>query len=245
MFSAIVSWDAAVRDFFGSMGWPLESIFRLVLAAIAGGLVGLDRELRGREAGFRTNILVCLGSALVMLVSTHFAVRTWPHAPGININIDPARIAYGVMTGIGFLGAGTIVHSGGIVRGLTTAAGMWCVAAIGLSVGFGLYVLAAAAVLLVVMALWILDYVEEALPKRHDCTLKLRVPYRVNCLDLTVNHMREMGLHVHHATFERREDAPTAMITLHVAFPNKRSYYEFEKRLAGETQYQLASTEEL
>src|SRR5256885_15963979 len=102
----LASWAAAL----GPTG---EGFLRLFLAAIAGGLVGLERELRGRQAGFRTYLLVCLGSALVMIVSTEFGVHHWTaQTPnqGVNINVDPARIAYGVMTGIGFLGAGVIGH---------------------------------------------------------------------------------------------------------------------------------------
>src|SRR5438046_2452662 len=135
-------------------GWPIDALLRLVLAMIAGGLVGLEREMRGRQAGFRTNLLVCLGSALVMLVSNSVALAIW-HTPAerININIDPARIAYGVMTGIGFLGAGAIVKSGTSVRGLTTAAGLWCVAAIGLAAGFGMYLIVFMATALVLLAL--------------------------------------------------------------------------------------------
>src|SRR5438094_10626683 len=99
-----------------SLGFTGEALLRLLLSAVAGGLIGLERELRGRQAGFRTNLLVCLGSALVMLVSVSFASKDWPHRSGVNINIDPARIAYGVMTGVGILGAGTIVQARGAVR---------------------------------------------------------------------------------------------------------------------------------
>src|SRR5439155_4519930 len=111
--------DSAIRAWGEQFNWPAEPIVRLLLAAVAGGLVGLERELRGRQAGFRTNLLVCMGSALTMLVSIHFALRPWQSQVGININIDPARIAYGVMTGVGFLGAGTILQQGGAIRGLT------------------------------------------------------------------------------------------------------------------------------
>src|SRR4051812_9983920 len=89
------------------LGWPLEAFAGLLLAALAGGMVGLERELRGRQAGFRTNILVAVGSCLVMIVSNRLAEKGWPSPgkPGVGITVDPGRIAYGVMTGIGFLGA--------------------------------------------------------------------------------------------------------------------------------------------
>jgi len=85
-----------------------------------------------------------------MIVSITFAHRPWPIPEGVNVNIDPARIAYGVMTGIGFLGAGTIIKQGAGVRGLTTAAAMWCVAAVGMAAGFGMYTLTAIATVMIV-----------------------------------------------------------------------------------------------
>src|SRR3954469_25305317 len=92
--------DQSIASFAASLGPTGEAFFRLTLAAIAGGLVGLEREVRGRQAGFRTNLLVCVGSCLTMIVSLQFAIHHWqPQTEnrGININIDPARIAYGVM----------------------------------------------------------------------------------------------------------------------------------------------------
>src|SRR5437763_9543341 len=135
------SLDASLHNFLSSGSWITEAIVRLALAGLAGGAIGVEREVRGRIAGFRTNLLVCLGSALVMIVSTRmpFTDQWSTHPPGVVINSDPARIAYGVMTGIGFLGAGAILHERGFVRGLTTAAALWCVTAIGLAFGFGLY----------------------------------------------------------------------------------------------------------
>src|SRR5262245_47624522 len=99
LFSLLDNWDAQIHTWAAALGWPGEGLLRLCLAVIAGGVVGLDREVRGRQAGFRTNMLVCLGSALVMVVSLQFAVQSWRHDPGFNINIDPARVAYGVMGG--------------------------------------------------------------------------------------------------------------------------------------------------
>src|SRR5436305_14108047 len=96
--------DQSVAAWAAGLGTTGEAWLRLLLAAIAGGLVGLERELRGRQAGFRTNLLVCLGSALTMIVSLNFATHQWsPQGPGVNVTADPARVAYGVMTGVGFL----------------------------------------------------------------------------------------------------------------------------------------------
>ena len=110
----------------------LVTAFRLVLALILGSVIGLERERKGGMAGLRTHILVCLGSSLIMLTSIHI-YNTFHEGAAV----DPARIAAGVVTGIGFLGAGTIIRSAEGVRGLTTAASVWVSAAIGLAVGCG------------------------------------------------------------------------------------------------------------
>lgn len=112
-----------------------EIIFKLALAAILGGLIGLERESLSRPAGLRTYTLVCVGSALAMVVSLDMYFQYYQ-----TVNADPGRIAAQVVSGIGFLGAGTIMREGATVRGLTTAAGLWVVACIGLAVGAGLYI---------------------------------------------------------------------------------------------------------
>lgn len=119
--------------------WQWQALLRMVLCVVIGGAVGLEREYHGRAAGFRTHILVCLGCCVVMLASTHF-VRLYDHLDAQSVvRLDPARLAYGVVTGIGFLGAGVIMRTKGAVHGLTTAASLWTVAALGLSMGLGMY----------------------------------------------------------------------------------------------------------
>jgi putative Mg2+ transporter-C (MgtC) family protein len=129
----------------------VELISRLVLAAALGSVIGFERERLSWAAGLRTHMLVCVGSALIMIVSAYgFAdVLTSDH-----VVLDPSRIAAQVVSGIGFLGAGSILLRGEIVRGLTTAASLWSVAAIGLAVGGGLYTasIAATAIILVILA---------------------------------------------------------------------------------------------
>jgi putative Mg2+ transporter-C (MgtC) family protein len=110
----------------------------LLVATIAGGLIGLERTYHGRPAGFRTHTLVCVASSLLMLVTMYHA-RLFAGAPPDTVRIDPTRMAQGVMTGIGFLGAGVIVREGLTVRGLTTAASIWITAAIGILAGIGFY----------------------------------------------------------------------------------------------------------
>jgi putative Mg2+ transporter-C (MgtC) family protein len=117
--------------------WDATVFLRLVVAVLLGGAIGYEREVGGKPAGLRTHALVCLGATLFMLVS----VRSPDFFPGSG-PVDPGRIAAQVVTGVGFLGAGTILRAGGSVRGLTTAASIWAVAAIGLAVGVGYYITA-------------------------------------------------------------------------------------------------------
>ncbi len=128
-----------------------EIIFRLILAIILGGVIGMERESRHRPAGFRTHILVCLGSATIMVMSELMFTK---YQAKFGITFDPTRIAAQVVSGIGFLGAGTIIHYGSNVRGLTTAASLWAMSAIGLAVGAGFYFLAIAAVIIICIVLF-------------------------------------------------------------------------------------------
>ncbi|MBS4031133.1 MAG: MgtC/SapB family protein [Clostridiales bacterium] len=137
----------------------VDLIIRLLLAGVLGGLVGYERERHNRPAGLRTHILVCLGSSLVMIVSVA------GFGGGMGASGDQARIAAQVVSGIGFLGAGTIMRQGSAVRGLTTAASLWVVAAIGLATGIGLYVAAVATTILVLLSLYLLSGVEEYLAR--------------------------------------------------------------------------------
>ncbi len=125
-----------------------EVFLRLLLAALFGGLVGWEREIAGRAAGFRTHILVSMGAALVMLTSIEL-FRQY----GERTDVDPTRMAAQVVSGIGFLGAGTIIRSGTAVRGLTTAASLWVVAAVGMAAGCGFWKAAAMATALVLVGL--------------------------------------------------------------------------------------------
>ena len=125
------------------MNPDLEMVLRLLLATALGGVIGFQRERSGKEAGLRTNMLICLGSALLTVLSIYAFSGS-----------DPARIAASIATGIGFIGAGVILHrSGGVVLGLTSAATIWTVAAIGMAAGAGMYYVAPAATVLALIIL--------------------------------------------------------------------------------------------
>lgn len=140
-----------------------EIIIRLVLSVILSGLIGLERQIHRRTAGLRTHILVCLGSSLIMLTSLHIFDIYKNIVP-----LDPARIAAGVITGIGFLGAGAIIREREGVKGLTTAASLWVSAAIGLAVGCGFYSAALVTTVLTLGALLFLRYAEGVIFGKED-----------------------------------------------------------------------------
>jgi len=135
-----------------SMTWS-EELLRVVVAAGLGGLVGLERELREREAGFRTHLLVSVGSCLFTLVSA-YGFHEFLVGGGSIVRADPTRIAAQIVTGIGFLGAGAIIRQGFSVRGLTTTETLWVVAAIGMASGAGYYSAAVITTALVLISLW-------------------------------------------------------------------------------------------
>ena len=142
---------------------PLHLTIRLVLALVIGGLIGFERERSGSAAGFRTHILVCIGSTLIMLLSM-YGFSAFVNEP--NVRMDPARLAAQVISGIGFLGAGTILRTGLSITGLTTAASLWVVAAIGLAIGAGFYYPAVLATWIVIISLWVLSKLEKRMVKR-------------------------------------------------------------------------------
>ena len=146
---------------------------RLLLALLAGGIIGLERAIHGREAGFRTHTLVCVSSSLLMLLMA-FQWQLIPHEYIDTIRTDPTRMAQGIMTGIGFLGAGVIIKEGLTVRGLTTAASIWMTAAIGIVIGLGFYEPALYATLITVITLSMFRWVESKIPSMKYAQLSVR-----------------------------------------------------------------------
>ena len=147
-----------------SLSWE-EVLLRLVVAALLGGALGFERELREREAGLRTHLLVCVGSALFTIASA-YGFRDFLVSGGNVIRADQTRIAAQIVTGIGFLGAGAIIRQGVAVRGLTTAATLWVVAAIGIAAGAGYYSAAVITTVVALVSLWPLRLVAHRVVRR-------------------------------------------------------------------------------
>ena len=146
-----------------SDGVYLDIALRLIASLVIGGLIELERSYHGRPAGFRTHALVCLSTSLLMLV-TVYETRWFPSVAQGRISLDPTRMAQGIMTGIGFLGAGTIMKEGLSVRGLTTAASIWITAAIGILLGIGFYFPALLATVLTLGTLSVFRWIENRMP---------------------------------------------------------------------------------
>src|SRR5215475_2853576 len=139
---------------------------KLVLAAILGGIIGIEREIRDKPAGLRTNILICVGSTLFMSISTRVTEL---------LGGDPTRNGAQIITGIGFLGAGAVLHSHGFVMGLTTAATIWVVAGVGMALGSGMYMVAVFATLMSLATLYFLSFVEDKIQGRKSYSYALVV----------------------------------------------------------------------
>lgn len=167
-------------------------LVRLLLSVLMGGLIGFEREQNNHPAGFRTHILVCLGSSLIMLLSIYgfsdFIGET-------NVRLDPARLATAVITGIGFLGAGTILFTGKSITGLTTAASLWVVAAMGLAIGAGFYFAAITVTCLVLIILWMFNKVERRfLQSKQIRTLTIQATAREDILDNVCNRLNDFTI---------------------------------------------------
>lgn len=177
----------------------LELLLQLALAVLLGGAIGLERELAGKPAGLRTNILICVGAMLFTLMSIQLAFEGPGHG-------DPTRVAAQIATGVGFIGAGTILHARGAVTGLTSAATIWVVAAIGMAVGAGKYVEALGTALLVMLVLYGLGYVERLVGRHATRThLVIHAKPETQALEELETAVRRTGLDVV-ATQSRREN---------------------------------------
>lgn len=181
-----------------------EMLIRLALAAILGASVGLERERKERAAGLRTHMMVCIGSALAMLVSTYgFAdVLGTP-----NVSLDPSRVAAQVISGIGFIGGGTILFlRQNIVKGLTTASGLWTVAAIGLAAGGGMYLAAFVTTLFAIFILWMLHPVERRFSRRFQTkAIRLTVDDKAKSAEVVNKIIQNDNLDVQSCNVDRHD----------------------------------------
>jgi len=196
---------------------PEIMVFRLLLAAVLGGIIGWERERKNKQAGLKTHLLVAVGSALIMLTSIYgFGNELLDHP---NARFDPARLAAQVVSGIGFLGAGAILRrSDNVISGLTTAATLWIVAAIGLSVGCGFYWPAVVTIIIIIFIVSIINKLESKLILfRKNGTLKIVMSNRPKSVDVITSMLQREKMVVEQMSV--REEMETGN--------NKQIYMDF------------------
>ncbi|GLI18726.1 MULTISPECIES: MgtC/SapB family protein [Tepidanaerobacter] len=203
-----------------------ELTIRLVLSLVLGGIIGLERETTNKPAGFRTHILVCMGSAVIMLTSififSQFQGKT---------NVDPTRIPAQVVSGIGFLGAGTIIREGASVKGLTTAASLWAVSAIGLAIGAGFYYGATLATFMMLLTLVTFNKLDQLiLKKRFLQMLFVVIDDSPGQLGKIGSCLGEMNISIRNIKMESL-DENRLMITLMIPKINRLEFEEIKQKL--------------
>lgn len=211
----------------------VQMILRLLLATVLGGLIGLERERGDRPAGLRTHTLVCVGSALFTLVSIFGFGDTTPIHGTIDdmgARRDSARIAAQVVSGIGFLGAGTIIRDGISIKGLTTAASLWMVSAIGLAVGSGMYIVSTAGTFIALFILVFLHSWEEERGTKH-CFLHISAMLRPNVAHLICDYVRKKGVKIKNINITNTDKDSTLEIELYIKYNVKINLNEVIKGL--------------
>jgi putative Mg2+ transporter-C (MgtC) family protein len=204
-----------------------EVVLRLGAAAVLGASIGAEREYHGRAAGLRTQLLVALGSCLAMIVSLNFAkVFGWESATTA-LRVDPARVAYGIMSGIGFLGAGAIIRYGTGIRGLTTAASLWCTAAVGLACGFGMFTVSVVTAGIVLFALLVMSRIDHLIPSRKYKTVVVCLPSVPGTVDQLREILDRYGVRIVDTEVARDNNAKQDRLTLHVSISSRVKKVDF------------------
>ena len=217
----------AILDMLKQSPLDMEHFVRLVAAVILGGFIGLERELRDKPAGFRTIVLICVGACLFTIVSQVMGGPDW----------NSTRIAAQIVTGIGFLGAGAILRDRRAVLGLTTAATIWAVAAIGMAAGFGLLVLAILGTVTILVALFAFDVIEHWIGAYRDIQEHhFSAPNTDDAMDRVQAMFKEVNLQARKRTCYEEDDR----LVFHVrAMGAKANHERLRKSLAGSEEYKL------
>ena len=189
--------------------FEVQLLIRLLLATLLGGLIGLERELHGRPAGFRTHLMVALGAALYMGISIHFYQEYGGMSGNLAVRVDPGRVAAQIVVGIGFLGAGAIIRENASVRGLTTAACLWVAAAIGTACGAGMLLIAVMVTAISLISLLVLKRVEEGLNRDTYQQVTVVSGYHEGLSERITQVVRDCGSDLMESGVERDVEAGT------------------------------------
>jgi putative Mg2+ transporter-C (MgtC) family protein len=195
---------------------------KLLLAAILGGVIGLEREIHGRPAGFRTHLLVSLGACLYVITSVEFYRLYAFFASSASPGVDPGRVAAQVVTGIGFLGAGAIIQEKSSVRGLTTAACLWVAAAIGVACGVGLFGISLVVTVMSLISLLLLKRVESMLTRDTYVYLRVWSEVRPEQLEKVETLLEECNISVINSSLERNVETNMLHVVFQVKYNSKK-----------------------
>jgi putative Mg2+ transporter-C (MgtC) family protein len=213
-----------MSDFSDILMFDMGTVLgKLFIAALLGGFIGWERERRGRPAGLRTHLLVCVGVTLMMLVSEHIFVRYQGYNSDSVLRIDPARIAAQVVTGIGFLGAGTIIRSRASIRGLTTAASLWLVAGIGLAVGSGFILPAVFATVIAIATLVLIPFAERRMKRDKYRTIKMLITGQKLFLDDITRILEKNSIKLQNYKFEKDIQKNEIMYDINVKYRDEKA----------------------
>jgi putative Mg2+ transporter-C (MgtC) family protein len=208
------------------MVFELEALIRILIALACGGIIGYEREHKNRPAGLRTHMLVCIGAALVMIVSQYLFTK---YSPGVT---DPARLGAQVISGIGFLGAGTIIRDRFSVKGLTTAATLWVVACIGLAVGSGYYLMGIIVTGIIFLTLILFRKLERILKvKRSRAKLKITAEYSDERSGDIKNELERMGFFISKSRFAKNKSGNTVDFTFDISSSDSKLWNKLTDRL--------------
>jgi putative Mg2+ transporter-C (MgtC) family protein len=210
----------------------LVILTRLLLALLAGGIIGIERAYHGREAGFRTHTLVCVSSSLLMILMA-FQWQLVPAEYLETVRTDPTRMAQGIMTGIGFLGAGVIIKDGLSVRGLTTAASIWMTASIGIVIGLGFYMPAALATIITVVILSLFRWFEKLLPSQKYARFSINLLRTQGTMDEEglLHMLEQFGLKAFDLSYTLQDKGSYIRYEMIIMSKNKNNFNELAKRL--------------
>ncbi len=201
-----------------------EPILRVMAAGMVGAILGLERHMRGRAAGLRTNALVCMASALLIVVSRGAAMSGLPANAHFQLNVDPSRMAAGIVTGIGFLGAGAIMRlKDTLIRGLTTAAEIWFIASIGIAIGIGAYVLAGVAAGLALVILVGLHSVERRIRRNiyRTLTVGTMLERRAEIEDACRDVLKAEHIHIQEIRYSIDRDSHRCLLAFSIRSKGK------------------------
>lgn len=213
-----------------------EAMLKLLIACFLGGILGLERQRHGRVAGLRTHMLVCMASTVLMTTASHWVVDA-----DASLQLAPGRLAAGIMTGMGFIGAGTIIRSHHSVRGLTTSACLWLTAALGVAIGLGYSVLAVKTAFLSLMILWLLGKLDAVIRTESFHVLTIRMKQNQGVIEKVKSICAQAGGRILDISIHKSKKTDKMVYKLHLQFHHKVDGDRMIDSLCGFTEIEKIS----